>query len=499
MAASYRAARWTLRPLLAGVALPPPQADVPVAGLSLDSRRVQAGDLFFACLGRAARGHDFIPAALARGAAAVCYDAACPVSSDSPVPLVPVVDLGRRVGALAARFYGQPSRELNVIGITGTNGKTSCSHFLAQVLDEPGARCAVVGTLGSGTLERLHSSRHTTPDPISLQARLAELRAQGVQRLAMEVSSHALDQGRVEGVAFRGAVFTNLSRDHLDYHGDMAAYALAKQRLFNLPALRYAVVNGDDRYGRTILATERPGVAAVSYGLGPAVAATVPHLRGQVQKYAPHGFELQVEGPWGEGRVTVPLLGRFNAANVLAVIATALAEGWTLSTILERVARLRPVPGRMEVIAAAGRPLVVVDYAHTPDALEQALSSLRPHVSGRLWCVFGCGGERDRGKRPLMGGIAARLADRVIVTDDNPRSEDPAAIAADILAGMAPRAVPVIHARDAAIREAIGRAGAGDAVLIAGKGHEREQVLATGATAFCDRTWAARCLTEGCR
>jgi UDP-N-acetylmuramoyl-L-alanyl-D-glutamate--2,6-diaminopimelate ligase len=474
-----------------------------VTGIALDSRQVRPGDLFLACRGLARDGHEFIAAAVEQGAAAVAYDVASAEqgfgsAAVGAVPLLAVVDLTRRAGTIAERFYGEPSRALFVAGITGTNGKTSCSQFLAQALSEERAPWGVIGTLGNGLVNRLEAGTHTTPDAVTLHRLLAELRDGGARGVAMEVSSHALDQGRVAGVYFTAAIFTNLSRDHLDYHGDMAAYGAAKRRLFESPGLRYAILNGDDAFGRDLLAGLAPEVTAVSYGFDAAPQASVPHVRGRDLRLGRDGLTFTVESPWGTGSLRSALLGRFNASNLLAVLAALLITGMPFGEALQRLARVRPVTGRMECFGGDGaRPLVVVDYAHTPDALEQALSALREHCGGRLWCVFGCGGDRDRGKRPLMGAAAARFADRVIVTDDNPRSEDPAQIVAEILGGVADQVKPqVIHDRDAAIAAAIRGAGPDDVVLVAGKGHETVQQIGTRKLPFRDQEAVRRHLAE---
>ncbi len=481
-----RSLRWLLR----GTVELPPGVDAVIAGLSLDSRRVGPGELFLACRGRRTAGHRYIDQAVARGAAAVAYEVAAGEEGrlQGPLggpPLVAVPELSRRAGPLAARFHGEPARALRLVGVTGTNGKTSCAWFLAQALDAAGHRCGVVGTLGSGLPRRLRPGTHTTPDPVSLQAALAGLRAAGATAAALEVSSHALDQGRVEGLPFVGAVFTNLSRDHLDYHGDVEAYGAAKARLFAAPGLRWAVINADDPFGLRLLEALPTGVQALPYGLGRQVGEG---LRGRLLASGPEGIRLAVEGPWGRGELRSPLLGAFNAANLLAALGALLLEGVPLEPALARLARLRPAPGRMEAHGGGRLPLAVVDYAHTPDALAQALGALRPLAAGRLWCVFGCGGERDRGKRPLMGEAAARLADRLVLTDDNPRGEDPARIVAEIRAGIPSGAsVTVIHDRWAAIAHALRRAAPGDVVLVAGKGHEREQEVAGARRPFSDR------------
>jgi UDP-N-acetylmuramoyl-L-alanyl-D-glutamate--2,6-diaminopimelate ligase len=413
-------------------------------------------------------------------------------------PLLAAVNLAQQAGLIAERFYGCPSRELFVVGITGTNGKTSCSQFLAQALHSEEHPCGVIGTLGNGLVDRLTPGTHTTPDAVALQQCLAELRDAGARSVTLEVSSHALDQGRVVGVNFTAAVFTNLSRDHLDYHGDMAAYGQAKLRLFHAPELRYAVVNGDDEFSKVILATLGSEVTAVSYGLGAAVAADVPHVQGKVVRLAREGLVMTVSTPWGEGELCSPLLGRFNVLNLLAVLATLLVSGTPLVEALQRLARVRSVSGRMECFGGDDhQPLVVVDYAHTPDALQQVLTALREHCRGRLWCVFGCGGDRDRGKRSLMGAVAAHLADRLIITDDNPRSEEPSRIVADILDGIDDKeAAAVIHDRGAAIGAAIAQSGVNDVVLVAGKGHETTQQIGENKLPFRDQAAVQRFLAE---
>ena len=489
--------------LLEGIATLASDDDRMAAGVALDSRQVQPGYLFLACTGLMQRGHDFIAAAVAQGAIAIAYEVeagetAFLSAQVGNVPMLAVQQLSQQAGLIAERFYGHPSQDLLVVGITGTNGKTSCSQFLAQAMSDADHPCGIIGTLGNGLVGQLLPGTHTTPDAIRLHQLLAEMRSGGARSVAMEVSSHALAQGRVAGVSFTAAIFTNLSRDHLDYHGDMAAYAAAKQRLFHAPDLRYAIVNGDDAFGREILANLRPGVTVVSYGLGEPVAPELPHVQGVIEQQARSGLSMAVQSPWGAGRVQLPLLGRFNASNLLAVAATLLVTGVPMTEVLQRLGALRPVTGRMECFGGDGRlPLVVVDYAHTPDALEQVLAALREHCRGKLWCVFGCGGDRDRGKRALMGDAAARLADKVIITDDNPRSEDPAQIAADILAGTdASAAVEVMHERSSAIAAAIKQAGADDVVLVAGKGHETTQQVGIRKLPFRDQEQVQRYLTE---
>ena len=462
-------------------------ADLQVSGLSLDSRCVNRGDLFMALPGSRAQGHTFVAAAVAAGAVAVLFDKSVGAVDGGGVPVIAVVDLAHKAGAVAERFYGHPSAALLMVGVTGTNGKTSCSHFIAQALDGQPKASAVVGTLGNGPVGQLDVATHTTPDALSLHAMLRGFVDRGIGQVAMEVSSHGLDQGRVSGIHFDVAVFTNLSRDHLDYHGDMESYGRAKARLFAMPGLRHGVINGDDRFGQQLLVQLPATVAGVAYTLGQS-HFDVPTVRGRLLSIGRDGLQLAVDSPWGIGQFTSPLLGRFNASNLLAVLATLLVTGMSFETALKRLETLQTVPGRMERFGAVGQPLVVVDYAHTPDALEQVLLTLREHCDGQLWCLFGCGGDRDQGKRPLMGAIAERLADHLVVTDDNPRYEDGQQIISEILAGMAsPQKAVVIRARDAAIRHAIKQAGGSDVVLIAGKGHEEYQLEGDNRRPFSDR------------
>ncbi|GAB4358073.1 MAG: UDP-N-acetylmuramoyl-L-alanyl-D-glutamate--2,6-diaminopimelate ligase [Gammaproteobacteria bacterium] len=488
--------------LLHGIAPVADRDDRPVTGLQLDSRKIEAGDLFVACRGSRVHGISHLAEALQRGAVAVVYDPEG-ASGVHPlgVPAVAVENLGDRLGGIAARFYGDPSRDLRVVGITGTNGKTSSSHYLAQALHGADTPCGLIGTLGSGLFDALESQPNTTPDAIAVQAALAGFRTAGAAWAVMEVSSHALTQGRVNGVAFDCAVFTNLSHDHLDYHGDMRAYEAAKRRLFEWAGLGSAVVNADDPVGRRLLADIDPDLQRIAYGLNPeAVQAAardgIDPLWAEAVSLDAEGLELRVQGAWGDGALRAPLLGRFNASNLMAVLAVLLREGWSLERALERLSATRPVPGRMERFGGGAGPQAVVDYAHTPDALEQALSALHEHCRGELWCVFGCGGDRDRAKRPEMGRIAERWADRVIVTDDNPRGESGDQIIAEILQGMRdPARVIVERHRDTAIRRAFSEAAADDLILVAGKGHEAYQEVAGKRLEQSDRA-LVRILTE---
>ncbi len=478
--------------LLAGYADVGAFADVVVRGLSLDSRAVADGDAFVALQGSREHGIGFAASALARGARIVLAESA-PVAGQAGVAdnVLWIDGLRDKLGAIAARFFGDPSRRLRVIGVTGTNGKTSVVQLLARACSAIGRRSATIGTLGAGLDGAIDAGERTTPDAISQQRLLARFLEQGASDVAMEVSSHALDQGRVNGVHFQVAVFTNLTRDHLDYHADMAGYAAAKRRLFHMPGLSRAVINMDDTFGRDLCADLPADVRCVRYAID-AQAAEVRAL--DIDMHA-SGLRFLLRTPWGERRIESRLLGRFNVANLLAVTATLAALDHDFSEIVMALAALEPVPGRMSRLGGGAQPLVVVDYAHTPDALEQALASLRAHCDGSLVCVFGCGGERDAGKRAQMARIAERLADRIIVTDDNPRGENGDAIVAAIMAGFehADR-VTIERDRGRAIDQAIRGAAANDIVLVAGKGHEPYQEIAGIRHPFDDLDVAQRAL-----
>jgi UDP-N-acetylmuramoyl-L-alanyl-D-glutamate--2,6-diaminopimelate ligase len=479
--------------LLEGFADAGALGDLRICGLSLDSRQVRTGEAFVALRGTRAHGIAFATEAVARGAALVLAEAPVVAGFTPGVPVLWVEDLHARLGEIAARFYGHPARALHIVGVTGTNGKTSTVQLLTQALARLGRRAASIGTLGAGLHGQLDEGERTTPDAISVQRLLARFRDQGATHVAMEVSSHALEQGRVGAVDFEVAVFTNLTRDHLDYHGTMEAYGAAKAKLFAWPGLKAAVLNVDDDFGRVLATRLSAGVQALRTSAAGAAGAEVA---AQAIATSAEGLAFALRTPWGAQAIHSALLGRFNVENLLGVIACLGALGEPFARIVEAVQSLTPVNGRMNRIGGDGEhPLVVVDYAHTPDALEQALGALRAHCAGRLVCVFGCGGERDAGKRPQMGAIAERLADVAIVTDDNPRGEDGDAIVAQILAGMrqAPR---VERDRARAIDAAIAQAGPQDVVLIAGKGHETYQEGATGKHAFDDLAVARAALAR---
>ena len=478
--------------LLPDVALP---RDVEVSGLVMDSREVKPGDAFVAIAGFGTHGLAFAGQALAAGAVAVLFEPPAPAEYPPPAEAIPVPGLRARLGAMGDLFHGHPSHAMTMVGVTGTNGKTSTVQLLAQAWHLRGLRSGSIGTLGAGRYGQVRPTGFTTPLVLPMHALLGELRDAGVQAVAMEVSSHALDQGRVDGVHYDVAVFTNLTRDHLDYHGDMASYGEAKARLFTRPGLKAAVVNLDDGFGRTLPARLAPEVELFGVSSRGAAGARVQAQRVQLDGRG-IGFDLVVDGR--AHPVRSPLLGRFNVDNLLVVAASLLATGESAAQVAVLLGQLRPVAGRMNRLGGeAGQPLVVIDYAHTPDALEQALSSLRAHAGARLLCVFGCGGDRDRGKRPMMAAIAQAGADVVVVTDDNPRSEDGDAIVADILAGFSDRArVAVERDRARAIALAIGQAGPQDVVLVAGKGHEPYQEVAGVRHPF-DDTRVAQAALEG--
>ena len=457
-----------LSQLLPGISL---KADVVVTGISEDSRRVDAGDLFLATPGLSHDGRSHIDEVLTKAAAALCE-----APFESSHELVVVVDeLTTLKGPIASRFYGDPSSRLLVIGITGTNGKTSCSHFVAQVLTSLEKKCGVIGTLGFGFPGDLHEPGLTTPAAVDIQRQLARLSEQAAEAVAIETSSHGLVQGRLNGTKINVAIFTNISRDHLDYHGTFADYRAAKQRLFEWPELQAAIINTDDEFGRDILASLGRNVQRVSYSVANAAA----NVFCRNINYGLDGFEAELVTPWGSGLLRCKLLGEFNVSNVLSVVSLLGVLGYEFSAMLRAVAGLSNVLGRMDTLARPGMPLVVIDYAHTPDALAKALKALRVHCQGDLWCVFGCGGDRDKGKRAEMGRIATEMADHSIVTDDNPRNETSAAIIADIVVGALPgRDLIVEPDRRLAVRCALQKASYGDIILIAGKGHEDYQEIA---------------------
>ena len=473
----------------------------PQAGLHADTRSLKPGDVFVAYAVEGADNRPYVDQALALGAAAVLYQpegfAGQPDASKSLA--VPQLDV--LAGEIASGWYGDPSDAMRVVGVTGTNGKTSCSQWVATALTAMGEKCAIVGTLGSGFPDALVHTGFTTPDASQLQRSLAQLRAAGAQAVAMEVSSHALHQGRVNGTSFDIAIFTNLTQDHLDYHHTFEAYEAAKARLFAWPGLHTAVINADDAAGRRLLAQARGHARTIAYGVAtPAAEAPVADawLRATQVRATHIGTAFHLEtSDWGEADVEVETLGLFNVSNLLGVLGALLAADVPLAPALRELAKLHPVNGRMERLGGRidhDEPLVVIDYAHTPDALEKTLESLRPIAAargGQLVCMFGCGGDRDATKRPLMGAIAERLADQVVVTSDNPRSENPATIIEQIAGGMRDGAkARRIEDRASAILQVVRGAAREDVVVLAGKGHEATQEIMGKKRAFSDQDHA---------
>jgi UDP-N-acetylmuramoyl-L-alanyl-D-glutamate--2,6-diaminopimelate ligase len=486
--------------LLDGIATVP-HNDTRVLDITLDSREVRSGSLFFALPGRTVHGLKFAAEAAARGASAVLWEPGAevaPPTLPATVFAAAIPGLKDLLGRIADRFFSWPSSQLRVTGITGTNGKTTCAYLLAQCLERLGSQAAYMGTIGWGRIASLNPPTLTTPDVVTLHRELAQLRASGVREVAMEVSSQALDQERVAGVRFQSAAFTNLSRDHLDYHETMAAYGAAKARLFDAPDLRHIIVNVGDAFGRELVQNYagRAPLTAIWIGAGDSGWLAQRALHAADVSLNAHGIAMQLDGSFGKAAVSARLLGRFNAENSLVVIACLLSLGASLPEAARVLAECVAPPGRMEVVepAARDKPTAVVDYAHTPDALAKALSALREHYTGMLWCVFGCGGDRDPGKRAIMGAIADELADQIIVTDDNPRSENPQAITRAIVSGIKSRAPRVIHDRREAIATALQEARAQDVVLIAGKGHEDYQIYGETRRSFSDRREAQRYL-----
>ncbi len=464
--------------------------DVQVTGMTLDSRKAQAGDVFFALAGTQQHGIAHLDQALAAGAAVVAWEQAEGIDAAriaeqcraAGAVSLPLTALGACVSAIAARFYGEPAQAMRMIGVTGTDGKTSVAHYAVQLLEALEGNAAVLGTVGWGRLGALAASTHTTADAVTLQQSLATLHAQGVRSVVMEVSSHALAQHRVDAVPFDTAILTYVGRDHLDYHGTLEAYHAAKRRLFAWPSLRRQVLNLDDAVGADLAAKASQSIEVVSYGEQASADLQIIDLQAR-----PDGLTFVLHRQAQNHTVQLPLFGRFNAMNATAALGAVLDEQ-PIENALQALSRLQPVPGRMERFVTAAGPLAVIDYAHTAGALEAVLSALREHTRGRLWCVFGCGGERDPGKRPMMGAVASRFADVVVLTSDNPRGECPEDIIADIQTGCAEATdCRVIEERGAAIERALSSAAADDVVLIAGKGHECEQIIAGVAHPFSDR------------
>lgn len=522
-----------------------------IQGLCLDSRRVAPGDLFIALSGHDEDGKRYIPDAINKGASAVLIEKQNSSTASTsniplthlPIPMIEFEHLRENVSAIAGRFYSDPSLDLSVIGITGTNGKTSISHFIAQILETLGYSSTVMGTLGHGFLKKLqwvHQSTNTTLDPITTQQEMASYKKQGAKMVAMEVTSHALTQGRVEGLHFKTAIFTNLTRDHLDYHQNMSNYFAAKKRLFTELNPKNAVINLDDEYGQQLMKIledqgisnqpdsndknkdlkelkERKATRLIGFtcklddepsdprtGIkwadkeGKDLAKKYEMVLAKDMFFTETGIQAYIETPWGKGQLICPLLGRFNLSNVLAAVTALCLENIPLAEVLKAVQELKPVAGRMTTIQETpGSPRVIIDYAHTPDALSEALQAMRLHLAetGTLHCVFGCGGDRDKGKRREMAAITETYADKIVVTQDNPRTENPDTIIQDILKGFKdPQKITIEQDRKKAIRLAIQEAEADDMILIAGKGHEHYQILGKEKIHFSDQEEAEQAL-----
>lgn len=496
MTASNYQTGMRLSQLLDGLSDQPIREDITVHGLTLDSREVTTGDVFIALSGTQQHGADYIPAAVEAGASAIIYEADYTLELPKlTIPIISVDQLTKKAGEIAHRFYQLPSNDIRVIGITGTNGKTSTAWFLAQALQRDNDSVGFIGTLGTGLFGELQASANTTPDAISVHRSLAEFRNQGADYVVIEVSSHALQQYRVAAVNFYSVIFTNLSRDHLDYHGSMQRYAESKQRLFTDYASQFQIINADDAYGREFIIQESNNV--YRYSITHDIASDDEHsVCAKILQTDDALLSLALDTPWGSDHVRTQLTGEFNAYNILAVISVLCVSGMSLQEAISRVETLTSVPGRMQAFTSdKDRPTVVVDYAHTPDALEKVLQSLHKQTTGKLFCVFGCGGERDQGKRSVMGTIAGQYADCIILTNDNPRMEDPSQILRDIQHGISEGAVVQIEPdRAKAIALAIASSNSGDIVLVAGKGHEDYQIIGNQTIDFDDRIWVKQLL-----
>jgi UDP-N-acetylmuramoyl-L-alanyl-D-glutamate--2,6-diaminopimelate ligase len=475
----------TLAELLHGLADAPA---IPVSGIASDSRQAGRGDLFLACAGENHHGLDYVDDVIRAGAAAIAWDSTTATApADTDILMISVDDLSKRLGEIANRFYGYPSKAMHVFGVTGTNGKTTVAWLIAQCLQRLGRVCGYVGTLGSGVGEIEAGDGMTTPAAVELHERFAELRDQGAECAAIEVSSHALAQNRVDGVFFDSVLFTNLSRDHLDYHGDMKSYAESKALLFQACNPRHRIVSIDSEFGVELANRYGPEAVVVSTDVD-RVPDAKPYVFVRSVDANESGSKIGVCSSWGDRDVLLPLPGAFNVENAVIVLALLLTQSVSMSDACRCLSEVSAPPGRMQRVESDGNlPAVYVDYAHTPAAIEAALLALRAHCRGKLWCVFGCGGDRDAGKRPLMGHAAEQLADRIVITNDNPRGEQPDAIISAIVSGLKNADdVTIIADRAAAIAWTIAAAAPTDAVLLAGKGHENYQLIGDQRLSFSD-------------
>ena len=489
----------SIQTLLANFAIEAP--DVMVSSLVLDSREVSIHNAFIALKGHNKDGRDFIPQAISLGAKVIICQCDTQaehgeISMREQTVLIHFYQLAENLSALAGYFYQEPANSLSVVAVTGTNGKTSVTQLCNQLSKFLGERSASIGTLGSGLYQNgksLKSTVNTTPDAISMQRLLAEFVGEGAFQVALEASSHALVQQRLAAVKTDVAVFTNLSRDHLDYHHNMEEYAQAKRLLLNQPGLKAAVINLNDPEHVNWLSAIPAGVNVVMYGVNTSIKnipANAQYCVANNLQYTAKGVRCSLQTSWGNGELRLGLIGSFNVANVLAAISAQLCLGKSFKNIAYVAQKLSPVAGRMEIFAHPGKATIVVDYAHTPDALEKALMALRKHCHGKLWCIFGCGGDRDKGKRPLMGEIAERLADHVVLTDDNVRSEQPEQIMQDILLGcLQSENILLEHSRSKAIQLAAEQCTEQDIILVAGKGHENYQIIGQQSQAYDERAF----------
>lgn len=486
----------------------PREWDREISGLTLNSQHIQSGFLFIATQGSTQDGRRFIEDAIAKGASAVLCEAQGAEGVDfssAPVPVLRLPGLKVVTEDLAIKFYGDPSASLKMCGVTGTNGKTTSTFLLAQAQTRLGIPTAVLGTLGYGYTNDLTPTMLTTPDPISIQKYLFELKQQGVKAVAMEVSSHGLEQNRAKSIRFESALFTNLTQDHLDYHLTMDNYAKTKQKLFQVPSLRRAIINADSPYADKMVMATRLDLPIILYSLQPAIPRVFSKERDlsmiTVNAFSQNakGIIAEVQTPWGKSELRSPLLGEFNLSNLLGVLAELCSQGFNLKEVCEALSFATPPPGRMQRMGGVRDPLIIIDYAHTPDALENAINAAKLHCKRRLWCVFGCGGGRDREKREQMGQIAGKLADKIILTNDNPRMEDPKSIIDNILQGFQVEwmdKVVVEENRAKAIEYALAHALPVDTILIAGKGHEDYQIMGDVKLPFSDHACVEQLLRK---
>ena len=476
-------------------------SDTAITGLGLDSRTIEAGALFFATQGTRQHGLQYSRQAVARGVAAIAWEPGPQAREDclhDELPCIRIPGLQQQIGPIARRFYRNPQGHIHVIGVTGTDGKTSVSHFLAQAFAQLGIPCGVIGTLGYGIHPNLEPDACTTPDAIRMQALLHGLLEKEIPQVVVEASSHGLKQGRLNGVDVDTAIFTNLGHDHMDYHASLEDYENSKRILFRAAGLQHAVINVDDAFGRKLAEEAGNHTKVIPYSCGMHLTGREPHIFASSVSASQKGTVIEIDSSWGSGVIDTGLCGKFNVSNLLAVTGALLAKGHALDEVIAAVSCVQTVPGRMEwVQGSQNAPGVLVDYAHTPEALSSVLQVLRETCTGRLWCVFGCGGDRDSGKRKYMAQAVESLADHAVVTDDNPRFEDAGDIVQDVISGFSPAAsYSVIHDRQQAIAHAIHQAQPGDTVLIAGKGHETLQIIDGKRLPFDDRKTAADCLRE---